>query len=140
MLIAILFWVLCLACSIYAAAFGGWEGRAATVTILFAAVATAASNLLGVNWYSTNLIILVIDLAAFVCIYAIAARSDRWWPLWFAAFQLNSVVSHLATVISPRFSAIVYMGYEGLWAIPCLLVMVFGIHRDRGWNRQYDLA
>jgi hypothetical protein len=57
-----------------------------------------------------------------------------------AAFQLNSVVAHLATLADPAFSAIVYQGYEGLWAIPLLLVMVLGIHRDRGWKNTYDLA
>jgi hypothetical protein len=149
LLIAILFWSMSLAACLYALTLGGWEGRWTTVVILLASVATLTMNRwLSYHyreefWATTNDMVFAIDLITFLAMYAIAGLSERWWPVWVAAFQLNSVIGHLATLISPEFSALVYQGYEGLWAIPGQLVMVFGIYRDRKsnkWKRRYDLA
>jgi len=141
MLIAILFWSMSIGACGYALLLGGWEGRVTTVIILLATLATMQlENLLNLHWHDTNEVVFAIDLVAFIAMYIVAARSDLWWPLWVAAFQLNSVVAHFATMISPQFSALIYHGYEGLWAIPGQLVMVLGIHRDRGWKNNYDLA
>jgi hypothetical protein len=141
MLIAILFWFLCIGGCAYALALGRWEGRWMTLIILMATLATMQlETLFDLHWRETNKVVLGIDLATFLAMYAVAARSRLWWPIWVAAFQLNSVVAHFATVLSPRFSALVYHGYEGMWAIPLLLFMVIGIHRDRGWNRTHDVA
>lgn len=146
MLIAILFWSLCLTACAYAVLLGGWEGRWTTLTIILASVATllvnrwSAAHQHDVFWANTNELVLIIDVVTFAVMYVTAAKSERWWPLWVAAFQLNSVVAHIATAISPQFSASVYQGYEGLWAIPGQLVMIFGIYRDRRWKNSYDLA
>ncbi len=141
MLIAILFWFLCLAACVYALLLGGWEGRWTAVIVLMASLATMVlERLIDFHWHDTNEVTFAVDLVTFLAMYIVSARSDLWWPVWVAAFQFNSVVAHLATMISPEFSALVYHGYEGLWAIPLLLVMVLGIHRDRGWKNHYDLA
>lgn len=141
MLIAALFWSMSIAACGYAFLLGGWEGRSTTLIIIVATLATMASNrLLDIHWYSTNQIMLVVDLLTFIAMYVVAARSGRWWPLWVAAFQLNSVVAHIATMISPEFSALVYHGYEGMWAIPGQLVMIFGIYRDRERSSRHALA
>ena len=141
MLIAILFWSMCIGACIYAFALGGWEGRVTTVIVLLATLSTMfLEKLLDLHWYETNEVVLAIDLAAFLAMYALAAKSRLWWPIWVAAFQLNSVAAHFATVISPEFSALVYHGYEGMWAIPGQLFMVLGIHRDRGWKHSYELT
>ncbi|WP_148276612.1 hypothetical protein [Sphingobium sp. SYK-6] len=146
MLIAILFWFLCLSACAYALVLGGWEGRWTTLVVLLAALGTMAVNRwtsahqYETFWASTNMMVLFIDAATFFAMFVIAGVSDRWWPIWVAAFQLNSVVAHFATMIDPAFSALVYQGYEGLWAIPLLLVMVLGIYRDRMWTARYGLA
>jgi len=146
MLIAILFWSMMLAVCGYALLLGGWEGRLTTLIILIASVATMVVNRWMTLhhydgfWATTNELVLIVDLATFAAMFIVAGVSDRWWPIWVAAFQLNSVVAHFATVISPAFSALVYQGFEGLWAIPGQLVMAFGIYRDREWKRSYDLA
>jgi hypothetical protein len=141
MLIAILFWSMCIGACTYALLLGGWEGRVTTAVVLSATLATMfLERLLDLHWHETNQIVLAIDLAAFLVMYVVAAKSRQWWPIWVAAFQLNSVVAHFATLITPEFSALVYHGYEGLWAIPGQLIMVLGIHRDRGWKNSYDLT
>ena len=141
MLIAILFWSMCIGACLYALLLGGWAGRWTTIIILAATFATMAiERLLGFYWHDTNQIVAFVDIATFLAMYAVAARSNQWWPIWVAAFQFNSVAAHVATLISPQFSALIYQGYEGMWAIPLLLVMVIGTHRDRAWKINYDLA
>jgi len=141
MLILSLFWIMTIAACGYASVLGGWEGRWTTAIIMIASALTLLSDqVLGLPWHETNIVIFAVDVFAFAGMYVVAARSRRWWPVWIAAFQLNSVAAHLATVISPSFSALVYHGYEGLWALPGQLVMVFGIFRDRLWKYRYEFA
>lgn len=146
MLIAILFWSLCLGACAYAFFLGGWEGRWTTIIVLLASVATMLANEWIRSywhdqfWVSTNAAVLLVDFLTFLAMFAIAAKSEKWWTVWVAAFQLNSVVAHFATIVDPAFSAIIYQGYEGMWAIPLLFFMVLGIYRDRGWKGSYDLA
>lgn len=139
--IAILFWTLMFASCGYAVVLGGWEGKCTTAIIVLATSLTVLSNRwLDVHWHETNVTVFIVDVLTLLAMYLVAVRSHRWWPLWVAAFQLNSVAAHLATVISPQFSNLVYQGYEGLWAIPGQLVMVVGIFRDRLWKYRYEFA
>jgi hypothetical protein len=141
MAFAILFWTMVAASCGYAIVFGAWEGRVTTAIIISASVGTAYANKwLDFHWYSTNTGVFIVDLATLTAMYLVAARSRRWWPLWVAAFQLNSVAAHLATMISPEFSAQVYHGMESLWALPGQLVMVLGIFRDRIGKFRYEFA
>ncbi len=132
MLIGILFWLMTLSACSYAAILGGWEGKWTTVLILSATAGTFVSeSFIRLDWRATNSLVFIVDVAMFVGMYVVAARSRRWWPLWVAAFQLNSIAAHLATVLSPAFSAAVYNGFEGVWAFPGQILMVYGIWRDR---------
>jgi hypothetical protein len=141
MAFAILFWTMVAASCGYALVFGGWEGRVTTGTIILASIATAFANKgLDLHWHSTNVGVFIVDIATLVAMYLVAARSRRWWPLWVAAFQLNSVAAHVATVISPHFSNLVYQGMESLWAMPGQAVMVLGIFRDRLGKFRHEYA
>ena len=137
--IAILFWALILPACSYAVMFGGWEGRCAPAILVVASIATGLSNKwLLVHWHETNISVLVIDVMTFTALYLVAAVSHRWWPIWMTAFQLNSVAGHVATTLSPEFKNLVYQGYSALWAVPCVLVMVYGIWRDRVGPHRYE--
>lgn len=141
MLIAILFWVMTLSACGYAAFLGGWEGKWTTALIVSATFGTFISEaVINLNWRQTNSLVFAVDLAMLVGMYVIAVKSRRWWPLWVAAFQLNSVAAHLATVLSPAFSAAVYNGFEGLWAFPGQILMVYGIWRDRVGEYRFKLS
>lgn len=137
----ILFWTMIAGACAYAVVLGGWEGRWTAGIFIAASVASYAVNRwLYVFWHKTNLSMFFVDVVALLAFYLIAARSRHWWPLWVVAFQLNTVASHLATMISPDFSNAVYRGYGGLWAIPCLLVMVYGIWRDRTGRHRFEFV
>jgi hypothetical protein len=139
--IAILFWVTMVASCGYAVLRGGREGRWMTAILTLAALATIACNAwFDTQWHQISLAGLIINLATLLAMYLLAARSWRWWPLWVAAFQFNSVLAQIALSFSPRFLPLVAQGYEGLWAVPGLLIMAMGIFRDRVWKVRYDLA
>ncbi|MEI9928037.1 MAG: hypothetical protein WDN44_10540 [Sphingomonas sp.] len=48
-----------------------------------------------------------------------------------AGFQLIAVVTHLATLLAPRFLPDIYFAAESFWALPVLLSMVIGVALDR---------
>ena len=126
---------------VYAIALGGWEGRwTATVFIAGSFGSYIVNRWLHLVWGKTNVSMFLLDFAMFAALYLVAARSRHWWPVWVVAFQLNTVASHLATVVSSDFSVAVYKNYGGLWAIPCALVMVIGIFRDRMGKFRHEFA
>jgi hypothetical protein len=137
----ILFWTMIVGACAYAVALGGWEGKwTAGIFVLASAASYAVNRWLHIFWHKTYLSMFLVDFLAMLAFYVIAAKSRHWWPVWVVAFQLNTVASHLATMISPDFSNAVYRGYGGLWAIPCALVMVYGIWRDRSKGQRLEYA
>ncbi len=138
----ILFWTMIIGACAYAVILGGWEGRYTAATFVLASFASYSVNrwFYFIYWNKTNVAMFLVDLVTFIALYFMAARSKHWWPVWVVAFQLNTVASHLATLVSTDFSAAVYKNYGGLWAIPCALVMVIGIFRDRMGRFRNGLA
>jgi hypothetical protein len=129
---AVLFWMMIIGACAYAIILGGWEGRCTAAIFILASLASYGVNRwFHIHWHRTNISMFLVDFLTFVALYGVAAKSRHWWPVWVGAFQLNTVAAHLATITSPDFAMGVYKGYEGLWAIPCALVMVIGIFRDR---------
>ncbi len=70
---------------------------------------------------------LVMDLGVALAFIAVALRSNRVYPLWLAAFQLVSVLSHFAREVTDFFPMLAYglMSYGPYYII--LLIMVAGI-------------
>jgi len=137
----ILFWTMIIGACAYAVILGGWEGRCTAAIFVVASLASlAALKVVHIHWHKTNITMLAVDLATLIAFYVVAAKSRHWWPVWVVAFQLNAVASHLAALISPDFSVSVYRNYTGLWAVPCALVMIIGIFRDRFWKVRNDYA
>jgi hypothetical protein len=125
----------------YAVILGGWEGRwTAGIFVGASLLSLVALKLVHIHWHKTNMTMLGVDMATLIALYVVAAKSRHWWPVWVVAFQLNAVASHLAALISQDFSVSVYRNYTGLWAVPCALVMIIGIFRDRFWKVRNDYA
>jgi hypothetical protein len=137
----ILFWTMITGACAYAIMLGGWEGRwTAGIFVTASALSYSVNRWFHLHWHKTNISMFLVDFLTLLAFYIIAAKSRHWWPVWVVAFQLNTVASHLATMISPDFSIAVYKGYGGLWAIPCALVMVYGIWRDRTGGQRLEYA
>lgn len=131
MMIILLFWFLMLLCCFYAAVAGGRDGKWATAIIILASILTVPATFLA-QWGQTQLPVMVVDVSVLTAMYILTLKSRVYWPIWMTAFQLVSVATHFATLVSPSFTPLIYQGMESMWAIPGLLSMVIGISLDRG--------
>lgn len=87
------------------------------------------------SWAGTMYPLLLIDCAGLVVFLWLALISDRFWPVWAAAYSLVSVLIHIATVWQPDVTPKIYQLMQQFWAIPMQLSMFGGIMIDRrtGW-------
>lgn len=67
----------------------------------------------------------LVDLVLLAGLAHVAARTDRYWPLWICAFQALSVLSFLAWQIVPE-SPRVFKALSAVWSIPQLIVLCVG--------------
>ena len=113
----------------------GWFAGTALDRIAVAAAFTALALTFAANstigFERSGPIILIIDCALFAAITAVALRSPRHWPVWFAGFQLAAVMFGLAALLWPTKNAAIYHTLAGFFAIPALLAMALGLFRDR---------
>jgi hypothetical protein len=70
---------------------------------------------------------LVIDVGVAAIFVAVALRANRIYPLWLAAFQLVSVLSHFAREVTASFPKLAYglMSYGPFYII--LMIMAGGL-------------
>jgi hypothetical protein len=130
MLIIMLVWTLLALCSVYAAIAGGPTGRIGAALNVGATVATLFAQQYG-PWTQTHIPVLVIDLMLMGAFYALALKSQVYWPIWAAGFHLITVTGHAATVVVPDFRSSLYYLFNGMWAIFVQMAMVWGITLDR---------
>ncbi|WP_380783505.1 hypothetical protein [Sphingomonas sp. R86520] len=89
----------------------------------------------GINWYA-----LYIDGVLLAVLLVIAARADRYWPLWLAALQVVTIGIHGVRAYDPFFLPIVYARLAGDIAYPMLALLLVGIVRhdrrsgDADWS------
>lgn len=120
----------------YAWRMGGEPERAGAIIILVGAVLSyPAAILFGHRWHTPEYGILIVDLAALVALLAIALRSDRYWPLFGAAFQLIAVITHLAMIVSPTLLPRAYSLAQPFWAYPLLVSLILG-----SWKRSRRIS
>jgi hypothetical protein len=131
MLIGLLFWMLTLLGCGYAVAAGAKDGRWACALLIGASVLSIPAAHIGHRWNQTEYAILVVDAVLLLGLIALMLKSDRFFPIWMAGFQLASVATHFSTIIVPGFTPGVYRGLESVWALPITLSMVLGIFLDR---------
>jgi hypothetical protein len=122
-------------CMLAVAAMSWWRGRWPERTVAFgmfvASIATAlfqnTSNVNGHQWAD-----LLVDVAYFALLAWVALRSDRWWPLWAAAFQLINVVLYVARLADERVGAKAPFMATVIWSYLILIAVVVGVWtRDR---------
>ena len=84
---------------------------------------------------------LVVDSWMLAMQVIIALNSKKTWPIWVAAFQLNTVLADLAIFVSVSHSNKFYYILATIWAVPTLAVIAMGVWRDNSWTqRRYGFA
>jgi len=140
MIVALLFWGLTLTCCGFAAGYGGWAGRWIAGLYVAACLGTLAALLTQLDWHHTHYAIFAVDTALLVALIAVALRSDRWFPVWFAGFHLVAVISHLASIVAPGFAPKIYFLLQGFWSVPMLFTLALGVALDRSGGINDDTA
>lgn len=130
MSMALLIWMLLALCSIYVAIAGGTTGRIGAALTIAATVATWFAQYAGL-WSQTHLPVMLIDMVLMAAFYALALKSNVYWPIWAAGFHLITITGHAATFIVPDFRSSLYYYFNGMWALFVQMAMVLGITFDR---------
>ncbi|TFU06441.1 hypothetical protein EUV02_05500 [Polymorphobacter arshaanensis] len=115
-----------------------WKGRNSekwtAVLLLSAAVASWVFETR--HFYGTETGILIIDLMLLAYLLVLALQSDRFWPLWAAAFQVVGTSIHLASIVDSTIWPAAYATAQVFWAYPVLLALGVGTWleaRYRAW-------
>ncbi len=137
-MLAAFFWLLMLMTCVFAICFGGRDGRMVVVISITAALLSIPAQLSG-SWHVTQFWLLLVDLGTFAALLWLMLVSDRYWPIWVAACQLMTVLTHVVTLLRPDFADLIYAGLSTIWVIPLLLFTIIGIELDRkvGHDRAY---
>ena len=70
--------------------------------------------------------ILAIDFMLLAYLIALALRSDRFWPLWAAGFQIVGTLIHVARLVDTTIWQSAYATAEIFWAYPVLAALALG--------------
>ncbi len=113
---------------------GGTDERIASLAFI---AATFASKLFTEsNYVHTETIVMAIDALLLLALVAVALRSDRFWPMWAAAFQLVGTSVHLASMAETGDFKWAYAVGLIFWTYPVLIALMVGTwlearHRQR---------
>lgn len=124
------FWTILVLVWTYAYLRGRTDERIGATTCLLAALATRLIiSPIDVRYSQVELGLLAIDIGVLASFVAIALRSDRFWPLWAAGFQLTVSISHMFKSVDPDLLPKAYAAAAIFWSYPILLAIVVGTWR-----------
>jgi hypothetical protein len=130
MTVIALFWLFLLSSVTAMFSLGGKFERQLAVVIVAAVFTTYAANA-SLGWERAEPFVSLVD----ACLLAFALRlvwvSDRYWPIWFAAFQSIALATGIAQLMFPADVPAIYTTMQGFWFFPAVIVMVVGVILDR---------
>lgn len=110
--------------------FGGKAERVGIAVVFVASLATWAAQELPVfDWASSRWPLITVDLVALAALFALAVRSDRFWPLWTTALHLIGTTTHLVFMFAPQQLLRAYGIMQGFWAYPIFVCLLIGCLR-----------
>lgn len=116
---------------------GGWSERLTAVGFLVAWLLTPLLRRQG--WEGPAWTGLAIDSVFLALLLFVSIRTRRYWPLFAAAFELLSVLSHIARLIDPGVRAWAYATADAIWTYLLLTALAIGTY-NRWRDRQPALA
>jgi hypothetical protein len=128
-ILPVMYWTLAFGGTAFAFARGGKDERAGAIVLLVASIASALAV-----WTIPEVrrlvpiqtTIFLIDVAVLLWFLWLALRSERFWPLWAAAFSLIVVATHLAYFLTPVIEPRAYLLALGFWAYPKWIAILIG--------------
>ena len=115
---------------------GGWSERLVAIGFLAAWLISPLVRLGG--WNGPAWTGLTVDAAFLALLLFVALRSGRYWPLFAAAFELLSVLSHIARLVDPGVRAWAYATADAIWTYLLLASLAVGTVNCWRERRQLD--
>lgn len=104
--------------------------------LLLLGVATTYGLNISLGWTNAQPFILVVDAIVLLVALAVTPATDRFWPIWYSAFQAVGVASGFAQALFPNQIPAIYIAMEGFWFLPAVMSMVLGIMLDQSLPRE----
>ena len=118
------------AVSLYAFLKGRADERLAAAICIVATAATHGLMLfIGETYARVETGLLLVDFATLLAFMYIALRTDRFWPLWVAGFQLTTLFSHVLKAVQLDLMPQASAAAAKFWVYPIFLVIVVGTWR-----------
>lgn len=132
----LLFWLM-LACNMgVAAVFGQRTERAFAAFLLGVSLLTLVVRRIQLGPEAGLNLVTVVDWAILLIAWFLALRSDRYWPIWFAAMQSLSVITSSMAAMVKGVPHLVFSNMAAAWALPALLTMAAGTISDWAARRR----
>ena len=115
-----------------------WGGKDERFTAIGVAVAVIASNIVTDGSYAhTESGVLIIDMTVFGGLLVLALKSDRFWPMWAAAFQMVGIMVHFASI--PQAGDFAWAYYVALifWTYPVFIALAAGTWLEGRFRRSH---
>jgi hypothetical protein len=126
MIYGVVMWVV----TVYAFRRGGWaEKLAASGIVVNSYLTPLLVSPDGVKFRHMEGDVALLDLALLVLLGIIALQSRKFWPMWLAAFQGVTVLSHLAPYVHA--TPWVYNRAIALWSWVMWIVLGFAVYRHQ---------
>jgi hypothetical protein len=115
----------------YAFLRGSGDARLASAICIAATVATKiAISPVAHRYSSFEFGVFVVDVLTLLGFIYIALRTDRFWPLWVAGFQLTTLVAHVLKAVEIDLMPRAYAVAGRFWVYPIFLIILIGTWRN----------
>lgn len=104
--------------------YGKANERLTAVTLIAASLASPIVEQSG--FLHVELGIFAVDLWVGMFLLTLALQSDRFWPMWAAAFQMVGLSVHLLRMLGPLINPFAYSAMAAIWSYPVLLTLLIG--------------
>ncbi|WP_267378106.1 MULTISPECIES: hypothetical protein [unclassified Sphingomonas] len=108
---------------------GGAPERLVGIMLFVAALASTAVTYPGRTYAEVNTWGLAVDVTLMIGLMAVAARADRYWPMYIAALHLLDVGVHGVRAFDPTILPVVYLRAPAFLGYPMLALLVLGTLR-----------
>ena len=105
---------------------GGWPERTVAVAILVGSFLTPVVQIHG-SADGLEPWVFLIDFSFMLLVVGVALKSDRWWPLFCAAYALLVASSHFARSLNEGIRQYAYISGAVLWSYAAVLALGLGV-------------
>jgi hypothetical protein len=105
---------------------GGRPERIVAITLLVTMVITPLVQT-GVGEDSLEVGMFLVDTFFMLVVFWVALTSDRWWPLFCAAFALLAAVSHVARTFNDQIGQFSYITATVMWSYGTVYALGAGV-------------